>query len=358
MYSGPETKVITMRSQVPAPGLGPAAAGEPIAVTAARHGIDRRALLRWSAGMAGTLALPVVPFAERIAQALATVPRLPVLWLNGQDCNGDSEGLLRSSSPTPSQLILDQLSLDYTELLMAPSGAAAEARIAEIMARYPGGYVVVVEGSVPTAAGGTFCCVSGRSFADLVRQVAAGALAVIAVGSCAADGGLPRAAGGVTGAVSVPTLLAGTGKKIITLPGCPMNVDNLTATLVQYLTLGTWPETDTSGRPLFAYGARIHQGCPRLPFFRAGQYVRAWGDAGHQAGWCLRYVGCQGQQTYANCATKKFNGATSFPIQAGAPCLGCARSTFWSGLSSSFTWTPPAATLSPATADALLTATA
>jgi hydrogenase small subunit len=111
---------------------------------------------------------------------------------------------------------------------------------------------------------------------------------------------------------------------------------------------------DSTGKPTFAYGTRIHQGCPRLPFFRAGQYVRTWGDAGHQAGWCLRYVGCQGQQTYANCATVKFNGATSFPIAAGAPCLGCTRTTFWSGLASSFTWTPPAAALSQATADALI----
>lgn len=327
---------------------------EPIAVTAQRHGIDRRALLRWSAGIAGVLALPVIPFADRIARALETEPRLPVLWLNGQDCMGDSETLLRASRPTPSQLILDHLSLDYTELLMAPSGEAAEGRLRATMDQYSGKYVLVVEGSIPTAANGVHCCVGGRSFVDLVKEVAGPALAVIAVGSCAADGGLPLAAGGATGAASVSTVLSGTGKKIIKFPGCPMNIENLTAALTQYITLGTWPETDSTGLPLFAYGSRIHRSCERLPFFRAGQFVRTWGDAGHQAGWCLRNVGCQGPQTSANCPTVKFNDATSWPIGAGAPCLGCVRPTFWSQLSNAFSWVPPATTLSSATADALI----
>lgn len=326
---------------------------EPIGVSVARHGIDRRALLRWSAIVAGTLVLPVVPFAPRIADALESAPRLPVLWLNGQDCTGDSEALLRAAQPTPSQLILDHLSVDYAELLMAASGDAAENRLAETIANYAGQYVVIVEGSIATAQNGVFCCVGGRSFTDIVKQAAAGAAAVIAVGSCAADGGLPLATGGATGAASVSTVLAGMGKTIIRFPGCPMNIDNLTAALVQYITLGTWPETDSTGLPLFAYGARVHRSCERLPFFRAGQFVQTWGDAGHQAGWCLRNVGCQGPQTSSNCSTVKFNSATSWPVGAGAPCLGCTRATFWSGLGSAFSWTPPATTLAASTADAL-----
>jgi hydrogenase small subunit len=327
---------------------------ESIAATAQRHGIDRRTLLRWSAGIAGVLALPAIPFAARIANALETAPRLPVLWLNGQDCMGDSESLLRSSAPTPSQLILDQLSLDYAELLMAPSGSAAEDRLRATIDKYAGKYVLVVEGAIPTASNGIFCCVGGRSFVDLVKEVAAQALAVVAVGSCAADGGLPRAAGGVTGAASVSTVLANTGKKIIRFPGCPMNIENLTATLTQYITLGTWPETDSTGLPLFAYGARIHRSCERLPFFRAGQFVETWGDEGHQKGWCLRQVGCQGPQTSANCPTKKFNSATSWPVSSGAPCLGCTKATFWADLPNAFSWTPPATTITTATAAAVV----
>jgi hydrogenase small subunit len=325
---------------------------EPIAEGMRRLGIDRRTLLRWSAYMAGVLALPAIPFGARIAHALETQPRLPVLWLNGQDCTGDLEALLRASNPTPSQLILDRLSLDYVETLMAPAGQAAEARIADTVARYPGRYVVVVEGSIPTAQGGMYCCVGGRTFAQILTDAAKGALAVLAAGSCAADGGLPKAAGGVTGAASVATVLADTGATILRFPGCPINGDNLTAALVQYLTLGAWPETDASGLPLFAYGSRIHPRCERLPYFRAGQYARSWGDAGHQAGWCLRYLGCQGQRTSGNCPTVKFNSATSWPVSAGAPCLGCTRAGWFDHLSDAFVWTPPAvAGAPPAVAD-------
>ena len=322
---------------------------ESIAATAARHGIDRRTLLRWSVGIAGVLALPAIPFAQHIAGALETQGRLPVLWLTGQDCTGDSEALLRATQPTPSQLILDQLSLDYSELLMAASGGAAEDQLAKTIASYSGRYVVVVEGSIPTAENGAFCCIGGRSFADIVKQAATDALAVIAVGSCAADGGLPMATGGVTGAASVSTVLDGMGKTIIRFPGCPMNIENLTATLVQYITLKTWPDTDATGLPLFAYGARIHRTCERLPFYRAGQFVQTWGDAGHQAGWCLRHVGCQGPMTYANCSTAKFNSATSWPVASGAPCLGCAQPTFWTSLANSFTWDPAAPPPPPTT---------
>lgn len=336
-----------------APSIQRPTSAEPIAATAARHGIDRRGLLRWGAGIAGLLALPAVAFAEQFADAATTTPRLPVLWLNGQDCNGDSEGFLRASNPTPSQLILDYLSLDYSELLMAASGDTAESRLASTLSTYAGRYVLIVEGSIATAAGGVYCCVSGRSFVDIVKEAAAGALAVIAVGSCAVDGGLPLAAGGMTGAASVSTVLSGMGKTIINFPGCPMNIENLTATLTQYLTQGTWPALDTSGRPTFAYGTKVHAKCPRLPFFKAGQYVYTWGDAGHQAGWCLRYVGCQGQWTSANCPTMLFNSGTSAPTVAGAPCLGCTRAGSWDLLAGAFAWTPPAATIAQSTADAL-----
>lgn len=314
---------------------------EPIAATMRRSGIDRRTVLRWSVYMAGVLALPVIPYAERIAEAVEASPRVPVLWLNGQDCTGDSEGFLRASRPTPSELVLSQLSVDYAELLMAPSGEAASGRLADTMSRYAGKYLLIVEGSVPTANNGVFCCVGGRSFVDILKSAAAKALAVIAVGSCAAYGGLAAARGGVTGATSVAAVLAGTGKKVIALPGCPMNVENLTATVVQYLTLGAWPETDTAGRPLFAYGSSIHPNCIRLPFFEAGKFAQRWGDEGHRAGYCLNKVGCQGPSTMSNCPTAWWNSGTSYPIFAGSPCLGCTSDGFFDKLDPAFAWTPP-----------------
>jgi hydrogenase small subunit len=317
---------------------------EPIMEHMRRAGVDRRTVLRWSAYMAGVLALPAIPFAARIAEALETQPRLPVLWLNGQDCTGDAEGFLRASQPTPADLILDRLSLNYSELLMAGSGEAAERSLADTISNDAGQYVIVVEGSIPTAQNGVYCCIGGRSFTEILRQAAASALGVIAVGTCATNGGLPAAGGGSTGASSVRDVLGSTSVPIVALPGCPMNVENLTATLVNYLTLGEWPALDSSGRPTFAYGRRVHQDCERREHFQAGRFVKVIGDEGYQAGWCLRDVGCQGPQTYANCPVKRFNSATSWPVASGSPCMSCTTGGFWDRLDRVFSWTVPTTT--------------
>ena len=130
----------------------------PLETFLTERGVSRRDLLTWCTRMAGILVLPRFPFGDGraapdvIATALAAKRRLPLIWLNGQDCNGNIESFLRATDPTPSQLILDHLAIDYAELLMAPSGTAAEAaRDATIKA---GGYVLVCEGSIPVGPWG------------------------------------------------------------------------------------------------------------------------------------------------------------------------------------------------------------
>lgn len=308
--------------------------GAPIAEHLAEKGIDRRSLLKWSAAMAVVLGLPAVPYATRIVEAATTKPRLPVLWLNGQECTGDMESVLRSTQNSPSDLLLNQISLDYSELLMATAGSGAEEAREATISAYGGKYVVIVDGSIPLAQGGVFCTVGGQSFASLVKASAADSLGVIAAGTCASYGGLPAARGGVTGATSVSTHLASSGKKVILLPGCPVNAETLVATLVSYVALGTWPATDGTGRPLFAYQRTIHSRCERRGFYESGQFVRAWGDAGEQKGWCLRLMGCQGPSTRSDCPTTKWNGGTSWPVASGGPCVGCANDGFWDKIDS------------------------
>jgi hydrogenase small subunit len=292
----------------------------------ARRGVSRRSFLKFCATMAGVLALPP-RYAHLIAAALEASPRVPVIWLNGQDCAGNTEALLRANKPTVAEVILDTLSLDYSEVLMAAAGTQAEAARQSTMSKYPNGYIAVVEGSIPLADGGVYCTVGGRAFAETVKEVCAGALGVIAVGSCAFDGGIPAARGGITGAVGVSSFIK--DKKVINLSGCPMNPENLTATIVQYLTLKEFPATDNLGRPLFAYGDTVHEHCESLPHFRKKEFVKEWGDAGHRSGWCLYQMGCKGPSTVANCSTVKFNGGTSWPVASGHGCVGCTTPRFW-----------------------------
>jgi hydrogenase small subunit len=290
------------------------------------RGITRRDFLKFSAAMSAALSLPAA-YAPRIAAAVASAPRIPVIWLEGQDCAGNTEAFLRASHPTVAQLVLDTLSVEYHETIMTASGTAAEGARLAAMEQYPGGYIAVVEGSVPMADGGIYCTIGGRAFSEIVREVCSGALATIAVGSCAFDGGLPAAAGGFTGAVGTAQAVPGT--RVINLPGCPMNVQNMTATIVHFLTFGEWPATDTLGRPLFAYGQLIHDQCERRAHFERGEFVLGWGDAAARKGWCLYKMGCKGPETFANCPTARFNDGTSWPVKAGHGCVGCTMPRFW-----------------------------
>jgi hydrogenase small subunit len=204
---------------------------------------------------------------------------------------------------------------------MASSGAAADLARLTTMERYPDGYIAVVEGGIPTADGGAYCTVGGRAFGDIVREVTDGALATIAVGSCAFDGGLPAAAGGRTGAVGVERVMS--AGRLINLPGCPVNVENLAGTIVHYLTFKEFPATDSRHRPLFAYGGLIHNQCERRAHFEFGEFVLAWGDEASQKGWCLYKMGCKGPETYAHCPTARYAEGTGWPIKAGQA-IGCA----------------------------------
>ncbi len=298
-----------------------------------RRGMSRRSFLRFSVAMAGVLALPTT-YAPRIAAAVSAAPRIPVIWLRGQACAGNSEALFQATKPTVPELVLDLLSVDYHEAIMAASGAAAELSRTAAMEAQPNGYIAVVEGGIPIGEDGAWCTIGGRAFRDVVREVCDGALLTIAVGTCAFDGGLPAAAGGPTGAVGVDEVVP--DAPLVSLPGCPLNVENLTATIVHYLTFKELPPADQRGRPLFAYGGLIHNQCERRASFEFGQFVTAWGDEASQKGWCLYKMGCKGPETYANCPTTRYADGTSWPVKAGHGCIGCTMPRFWDAMGDAY----------------------
>jgi hydrogenase small subunit len=293
-----------------------------------RRGISRRAFLGFCAAMTATLALPGA-YTSRVAAAVATAPRVPLVWLRGLACGGDGEALLRVADPGVAELLLDLLSVDALEALSASAPGDVLASIQSTTARYPHGYLAVIEGAIPTAQD-AFLTIAGRPFRDLVETVCDGAIATIAVGACAVDGGVSAAAGGRTGAIGAASLAG--RSRFVALPGCPVNPANLAATLVHYLTFQDLPATDSRGLPLFAYGALIHNQCERRPHFEFGEFVQAWGDEGAQKGWCLYRMGCKGPQTFNNCPTVRYDD-TSWPVKAGVGCIGCSMPAFWDTMS-------------------------
>lgn len=270
------------------------------------------------------LALTSKKSALQIAAAIGKTRRPSVIWLHFQDCTGCTETLLRTSTPDVAHLILDVISLDYHETLMAASGQQAEAALRTAMKENAGKYVLVVEGSIPLGGEGRFYEMGSRPGVEVLKEVAEQSAAIIAIGSCASWGGVPSADPNPTGAVGVGSVIS--DKPIVTLPGCPPNPYNLLAVVLEYVTMGKLPALDEYGRPKFAYERVIHDNCPRRAHFDAGRFALAFGDEGHRKGWCLYKLGCKGPVTHAACSTRHFNEIPNvWPIGCGIPCVGCTE---------------------------------
>jgi hydrogenase small subunit len=291
-----------------------------------REGVSRRDFLRFCGEITVMLGLgqAMIP---RVAEALQAVRRPSVVWLQLQECTGCVESALRSADPSIGDLLLDVVSLDYQHTLMAAAGDAAEAALQSAMADNYGEYILIVTGSVPLEENGIYLMIGGRTGREILEEAAAGAAAVIAVGACAHFGSVQAARPNPTGAVGVSQIVR--DKPVVTIAGCPPIADVITATVVHYLTFNRLPAMDGEGRPLFAYGARIHDQCQRRAHFDAGQFVHAFDDEGARQGWCLYEVGCKGPATFSPCPIFQWNDKTDWPIGAGHPCLGCTERFFW-----------------------------
>jgi hydrogenase small subunit len=299
----------------------PATIGE----TLESHGISRRSFMKFCILNASLMALP--PWAGRaMAEQLINKRRPSVIYLSFQECTGCLESLSRSFSPSVEGLILDVISLDYDDTLMAAAGfQAEEARLAAMEAN-KGEYVVVCDGAIPMKDGGVYSTAAGKTSLQVLEETVKDAAAVVAVGSCASFGGLPMANPNPTGAVPISDLVK--DKPLINIPGCPPIAEVITGTILHFLTLGV-PDLDKHGRPLVFYGNTIHDRCYRRTFYDEGKFAKTFDDEGARNGWCLYELGCKGPVTYNACATVKWNNATSFPIESGHGCIGCSEPGFW-----------------------------
>ena len=291
-----------------------------------RAGISRREFVVYCSELAALLGFAPA-LGPSIAKALQSARRPSVLWLQFQGCTGCVESLLRTESPTIGDLVLRRISLDYNRTLQAAAGDRALAALRQAAQENWGRYLLAVEGAIPTKDGGVYDCAGGITARQELEEFAKGAAAVLAVGACAHWGGWPAANPNPTGAVGVPALVR--DKPVVVIAGCPPIADVITATVAHYLAFGRLPELDLQLRPKFAYGARIHDQCPRRANYDAGQFVETFDDDAARRGWCLYKVGCKGPATFSPCPLINWNGTTKWPIAAGHPCFGCTEPFFW-----------------------------
>ncbi|MGE4558855.1 MAG: hydrogenase small subunit, partial [Desulfobulbus sp.] len=261
-----------------------------------------------------------------IAEAVTSPKRPPVIWLSGQECTGCVESLLRTGHPSIETLIFDLISLEYSETLNAGSGHQAEEARAKSIEANKGKFILVVDGAIPVKEKGIYCQIAGKPVLDILNETAPLAAAVIAIGSCAAWGGVAAADPNPTGATPVHEVLKPKGIPVVNIPGCPPNPYNFLSTVIHFLTFNKLPALDEKGRPKFAYSRLIHENCERRPHFDAGRFAEEFGDAGHRQGYCLYKLGCKGPETYNNCSSLPFNDTPGcWPVATGSPCFGCSE---------------------------------
>ncbi len=288
-------------------------------------GYSRRDFMRFCSYAAALVGIESTGLVK-VVEAMETKPRPPVVWLHFQECTCCSESFIRSSHPIVADVVLDLLSLDYTETLQAAAGEQAEKCMQDTIKKYPGKYILLVEGSVPTHDGGIYCTIGGRTAEDILQEAAKDAAAVIAWGSCASHGCIQSANPNPTGATPIHKLIS---KPVINVPGCPPIADVMTGVVAHILLFDHAPELDSLGRPKEFYSRRVHDTCYRRPYYDAGLFVEAFDDDKARRGYCLYKMGCRGPVTYNACSVTKWNGSVSYPIQSGHGCIGCSEAGFW-----------------------------
>src|SRR3972149_4559089 len=118
-----------------------------------RKGLSRRDFVQFVGAVAGMLGLDAA-FVPRIAEALQAKRKLPLVWLEFQDCAGNTESFLRAAKPSIDEIILDAISVNYPETIMAAAGHLAEEVLEKTVRESKGQYLGGGGGCIPTAAGG------------------------------------------------------------------------------------------------------------------------------------------------------------------------------------------------------------
>jgi len=297
------------------------------------RGVSRRDFLKFCGSVAAMLGLSeaMVPQIASAVEAAAASKLYPAVWLDGGLCTGCTESTAQSTNPDVAGIVLDILSMNYMETIMYATGDSAEQALKATVEEHKGQFIMVYEGAVMTGFEGNSLRVAGKPSLEQIKEVAPNAAAIIAVGSCAVDGGWVKANPNPAGAMGISEYLKqeGIATPVINLPTCPVNPEWIVAMVVDVLLLGKLEdgsilgELDEFGRPKIIFGQTIHDNCPRRGHFENGEFVYKFGSVEEAKGYCLYAVGCKGPQTYTNCPTVRWNNQVSWCVESGSPCIGC-----------------------------------
>ncbi len=298
----------------------------------AARGVTRRDFLKWCGATAALLGLAesYVPKIAAAVEGSVLQPQAPALWINGGSCSGCTESIAQVDTPDVATIVLDLLSINYFETIMMAQGEDAEAAKAAVVEKYAGQYVLIFEGTIMTGFDGNALRVAGKPQTEELPELFENAAAIVAVGSCAVDGGWVAAHPNPAEGIGVLDFCNQHDIKtpVVNLPTCPVNPEWVVAMVIDVLFLGALEDLsildlDDFNRPKAIFGQSIHDNCPRRGHFENGEFVYEFGSEEEAKGYCLYAVGCKGPQTFTNCPIVRWNGRASWCVESGAPCIGC-----------------------------------
>jgi hydrogenase small subunit len=299
-----------------------------------KAGVSRRNFLKTVTGTVAGIGISQVINPALIQALEKGLKRHPVIWIQGQGCTGCSVSLLNSVSPPIADVLLKVISLQFNPTVMASEGEIAMENLYATAKEYKGRFSIVVEGAIPTAAEGKYCIIGEMghkeiTMVDIMKEMGPMAGSVLAVGTCAAYGGIPAAEGNVTGATGVMDFFKAEGIKtpVVNIPGCPPHPDWIVGSIVHLLEKGI-PELDDAGRPTLFFGENIHDNCPRLDMYDEGEMSATLSDPKG----CRMDLGCKGPDTYADCYKRKWNSGLNWCVD-NSVCIGCVEPGFPDGSS-------------------------
>lgn len=295
-------------------------------------GISRRDFLKLSAisaaALLGARLLQVPGFTDLVE---ASVAETPVIWIQAGSCTGCSVSLLNTVNPYIDNIVVDEVvpgkhvSLRYHPTIMAAAGDKAMKALNET-AKNKGGFILVTEGAFSTKDGGIYCDFGEKTAVEHLLELGQNALAVIAMGTCAAFGGIPAAKPNPTGCESVQQVFSHNGitTPLINIPGCPPHPDWFVGTVASVLIGGLGSvEVDNEGRPKAFFANLIHDICPRRGYYDVGKFATKLSEP-----YCLYALGCKGPVTHSDCPTRMWNNRTNWCIGCNHPCIGCTEPNF------------------------------
>jgi len=264
-----------------------------------------------------------------------------LLWLQSGGCGGCSISLLNAESPG----LLTKLKTAGIELLWHPAlSEASGAEFLKLLQRIADGEqaldILCLEGAVMCGPGGTgrFHMLAGseQPMMQWIAKLATRAAHVVAVGSCAAFGGITRGGGNAveasglqydeaeSGGLLGAAFRDPSGLPVVNIAGCPTHPDWITETLMQLAA----DELDADGldslaRPRSYADHLVHHGCPRNEFYE----YKASATHHSQLGCLMENLGCVGTQAHADCNIRLWNGEGSC-LRGGYACIDCTAPGF------------------------------